>query len=174
MFEPAFVCLIKPSLNSESRQKLSRRSLAPAIRVISFWEAISLAHGSFAMQDATSKECGLHSGNVVTSAAMQGAEELQKDLWPSGPVQALDHSQLEKLANGERDKDTLVVLYAPWCQYSQVCNLNLGGLLNADCLCPVHPQNQGTDTSAEADRSSKAHLKSRTMDFRCLDLNQQD
>ena len=51
---------------------------------------------------------------------MQGAEELQKDLWPTGPVEALDHSQLEKLADGDRDTDTLVVLYAPWCQYSQV------------------------------------------------------
>ena len=72
------------------------------------------------VQDATSKECGLHSGNIVTSAAEQGAEDAQKDLWPSGPVQALDHNQLEQLANGDRKNDTLVVLYAPWCQYSQV------------------------------------------------------
>ena len=72
------------------------------------------------LQDATSKECGLHSGNIVTSAAEQGAEEAQKDLWPSGPVQALDHAQLEKLADGQREQDTLVVLYAPWCQFSQV------------------------------------------------------
>lgn len=71
-------------------------------------------------QDATSKECGLHSGNIVTSAAQQGAEEAHKDLWETGPVQRLDHSQLERLADGERDTDTLVVLYAPWCQYSQV------------------------------------------------------
>jgi adenylyl-sulfate reductase (glutathione) len=72
------------------------------------------------MQDATSKECGLHSGNIVTSAAEQGGEEAQKDLWPSGPVQALNHQQLERLADGHRDQDTLVVLYAPWCQFTQV------------------------------------------------------
>lgn len=71
------------------------------------------------MQDATSKECGLHSGNVVTSAADQAEQEGQRDLWPSGPVEALNHEQLEKLADGQRDKDTLLVLYAPWCQFSQ-------------------------------------------------------
>ena len=37
-------------------------------------------------------------------------------------VQALSKQQLEALVHnqGERDKDSLVVLYAPWCQYSQV------------------------------------------------------
>ena len=70
-------------------------------------------------QDQTAKECGLHSGNIVQSAEAQAAGE-QADLWASGPVEALDHAALEKLADGQRDKDTLVVLYAPWCQYSQV------------------------------------------------------
>ena len=56
----------------------------------------------------------------MTSAAEQGGEEAHKDLWGTGPVQSLDHNELKKLANGERDADTLVVLYAPWCQYSQV------------------------------------------------------
>jgi hypothetical protein len=55
----------------------------------------------------------------VQSAEAQAAGE-QADLWASGPVEALDHAALEKLADGQRDKDTLVVLYAPWCQYSQV------------------------------------------------------
>lgn len=72
------------------------------------------------LQDATSKECGLHSGNVVSSAAEQGAQEAQQDLWPTGAVEPLDHEELERLADGQRTKDTLIVLYAPWCQYSQV------------------------------------------------------
>lgn len=72
------------------------------------------------MQDSTSKECGLHSGNIVTSAADQAQEEVQADLWPSGPVEALSKEQLQQLAKGPREQDTLVVLYAPWCQYSKV------------------------------------------------------
>lgn len=61
----------------------------------------------------------MHSGNVVASAAQQAKEEAT-DLWPTGPVEALSKDQLERLVDGQRDKDTLVVLYAPWCQYSQV------------------------------------------------------
>ena len=37
----------------------------------------------------------------------------------AGAVEALDKSTLEKLAGGERDKDTMVVLYAPWCPFCQ-------------------------------------------------------
>lgn len=64
------------------------------------------------------KECGLHSGNIVQSASDQADEE-QKDLWPEG-VEALSKDALGALADGPRDKDTIVTLYAPWCQYSQV------------------------------------------------------
>ena len=56
---------------------------------------------------------------MVASAAQQTKEEAT-DLWPTGPVEALSKDQLEQLVGGQRDKDTLVVLYAPWCQYSQV------------------------------------------------------
>jgi adenylyl-sulfate reductase (glutathione) len=34
-------------------------------------------------------------------------------------VEALDKGRIEALAGGSRDKDTMVVLYAPWCQYSK-------------------------------------------------------
>ena len=71
------------------------------------------------VQDATGKECGLHSGNVVQSAADQAKEEVQ-DLYQNGPVEAVSKDQLQSLLDGKRDKDTFVVLYAPWCQYSQV------------------------------------------------------
>ena len=71
------------------------------------------------VQDATGKECGLHSGNVVESAAEQAKAEVQ-DLFQDSSVEALSKQQLQNMMDGRRDKDTLVVLYAPWCQYSQV------------------------------------------------------
>jgi adenylyl-sulfate reductase (glutathione) len=74
--------------------------------------------GRWWWEDATGKECGLHSGNVVQSATEQAKAEAA-DLWQSGSVEALSKQQLEGLLNGQRDKDTMVVLYAPWCQYSQ-------------------------------------------------------
>ena len=114
-----------------------------------------------ALQDATAKECGLHSGNIVQSAAEQAGEE-QRDLFTTGgpyhhhlakhgllrthachtgewgggalrrmgerrrgqgdagAMQQLDHDAAAALAAGRRDRDTLLVLYAPWCQFSQV------------------------------------------------------
>ena len=75
-------------------------------------------------QDATGKECGLHSGNVVASAAEQAQQEAVRDLWDSDSnVQKLSHDQLASLLDGQRDKSTVLVMYAPWCQYSQVCQL---------------------------------------------------
>ena len=71
------------------------------------------------LQDATGKECGLHSGNVVKSAAEQAKDE-QRDLWQEGVVEALSKEQLQGMMDGKRDKDTMLVMYAPWCQYSQV------------------------------------------------------
>jgi adenylyl-sulfate reductase (glutathione) len=47
---------------------------------------------------------------LVATAADNGAGEI---------VEALDKAKMEELASGKRDKDTMVVLYAPWCQFSQ-------------------------------------------------------
>jgi adenylyl-sulfate reductase (glutathione) len=75
----------------------------------------------FLEQDAAGKECGLHSGNVVQSAAEQARTESLPDLWDGDEhVENLTREQLASLATGDRDKHTLVVLYAPWCQYSKV------------------------------------------------------
>lgn len=71
------------------------------------------------VQDATGKECGLHSDNVVESAAEQAKEDV-RDLWQDGQVEALTKEQLQGMMDGKRDKDTMLVMYAPWCQYSQV------------------------------------------------------
>ena len=74
------------------------------------------------VQDATGKECGLHSGNVVESASEQAKDDL-RDLWQDGAVQALSKEQLQGMMDGKRDKSTMLVMYAPWCQYSQVSAL---------------------------------------------------
>ena len=71
------------------------------------------------MQDATGKECGLHSGNVVESAAEQAKDDV-RDLFQDHSVEAVSKQQLQDMMDGKRDRDTLVVMYAPWCQYSQV------------------------------------------------------
>jgi adenylyl-sulfate reductase (glutathione) len=75
--------------------------------------------GRWWWEDATAKECGLHSGNIVESAADQAAQEAAPDLFATGGVEALSQTQLEGLLNGKRDKDTIAVLYAPWCQFCQ-------------------------------------------------------
>ena len=79
--------------------------------------------GRWWWEDATGKECGLHSGNVVASAAEQAQQEAMRDLWDhDSNVQQLSHDELASLLDGHRDKSTVVVMYAPWCQYSQVRN----------------------------------------------------
>jgi len=88
--------------------------------------------GRWWWEDAKAKECGLHSGNVVQSAAEQAEKEAARDLWAdaSSAVERLTRAQLEKASSassasakggggGDDDKATLVALYAPWCQYSQ-------------------------------------------------------
>eukprot|EP01025_Chloroclados_australasicus_P047365 TRINITY_DN5292_c2_g1_i1.p1 TRINITY_DN5292_c2_g1~~TRINITY_DN5292_c2_g1_i1.p1 ORF type:complete len:256 (+),score=29.36 TRINITY_DN5292_c2_g1_i1:1-768(+) len=73
--------------------------------------------GRWWWEDSAAKECGLHSGNIVDAAEAEAKAEAP-DLYTDG-VEALDKATLESLASGQRDKDTMVVLYAPWCQFSQ-------------------------------------------------------
>lgn len=86
--------------------------------------------GRWWWEDATAKECGLHSGNVKKGE--NGAEESKvaaRDLWEAGSaVEALDKAQVEALVGGKRDKDTLLVLYAPWCQFCQALEPNYEAL----------------------------------------------
>ena len=66
------------------------------------------------------QKCGLHSGNVSASSGDEEAPP-PADLWPEGSgVQALDKQQLGALLDGPREKDTLLALYAPWCQFCEV------------------------------------------------------
>lgn len=69
------------------------------------------------------KECGLHSGNVKKADGTTEERKAERDLWQAGAsaVEALSKEQAEALASSSsRDKDTLLVLYAPWCPFCQV------------------------------------------------------
>lgn len=76
--------------------------------------------GRWWWEDATAKECGLHSGNVNKGEkGADGKPAEVADLWTSGSVVAVSKEQARSLASGHREKDTLMVLYAPWCQFCQ-------------------------------------------------------
>ena len=79
--------------------------------------------GRWWWEDAAAKECGLHSGNIVDSAADQAAKEGAPDLWGAGSkVGAVTKAEVEAMlaAPGTRPGPaTLVALYAPWCQFCQ-------------------------------------------------------
>ena len=76
--------------------------------------------GRWWWEDAAAKECGLHSGNIVQSAEGQAADDAAApDLFTVGAVETLSKDRLQGLLDGARDKDTIVVLYAPWCQFCQ-------------------------------------------------------
>ena len=83
--------------------------------------------GRWWWEDSTAKECGLHSGNIKKGE--DGADEpvrtAERDLWESGSsVEALSKDAVRDLVGGKRDKDTLVVLYAPWCPFCQGMEAN--------------------------------------------------
>jgi adenylyl-sulfate reductase (glutathione) len=77
--------------------------------------------GRWWWEEAGAKECGLHAGNLVASAADQAAREAAApaSLFPSPLVEDLSKARLAALleAPGARGRDTLVVLYAPWCPH---------------------------------------------------------
>lgn len=76
--------------------------------------------GRWWWEDSTAKECGLHSGNLIQGSVDVAADENNvPDLYTSSAIKALSKAELGALANGPRDADTLVVMYAPWCQYCQ-------------------------------------------------------
>ena len=62
-----------------------------------------------------------------------GEAGAERDLWPEGKVQALSREELSSLASAEsRKQATMVVRYAPWCQFSQVGSC--GRLCDALCV----------------------------------------
>lgn len=99
----------------------------------------------------------------MDSAGEQAQREAERDLWDADTgVEALSRDQLAALADGPRDKAILVVLYAPWCPYSQV--LASSGFLcaiSSSCVCAmcvaVYPGKVwAQDCALGCDESSKA------------------
>lgn len=78
--------------------------------------------GRWWWEDATAKECGLHSGNVTRSAEEQAKRAAEaRDLWQHGHVAALSRADLEGTLKlpASREEHTLLALYAPWCPHCQ-------------------------------------------------------
>jgi adenylyl-sulfate reductase (glutathione) len=75
--------------------------------------------GRWWWEDAKAKECGLHSGNIKDDGGAGGSKAEVADLYVSDDVTALDKAGAEGLVSSHRDRDALVVVYAPWCQWSQ-------------------------------------------------------
>ncbi|KAG0578601.1 hypothetical protein KC19_4G035900 [Ceratodon purpureus] len=81
--------------------------------------------GRWWWEDAKAKECGLHKGNIDSLTEPQSAlgEKVEAaDLFTGENVKTFARGDMEALAKGEnREKSSIVVLYAPWCSFSQVC-----------------------------------------------------
>nr|QKY14993.1 5'-adenylylsulfate reductase 2 (APR2) [Polytomella parva] len=89
--------------------------------------------GRWWWEDAAAKECGLHSGNVKKGDGKVVEKKADRDLWigsatESSAVQAISREKARDLAQGKRESDTLLVLYAPWCRFCQAMEPNYEAL----------------------------------------------
>ena len=78
--------------------------------------------GRWWWEDAASKECGLHSGNVSDEAkkTQEDREATEEDIFEHELVRALSHDQIAALRDEKTHAETtLAVLYAPWCPHCQ-------------------------------------------------------
>eukprot|EP00898_Chlorokybus_atmophyticus_P005108 jgi/Chlat1/5599/Chrsp369S05373 len=79
--------------------------------------------GRWWWEEATQKECGLHKGNIDKpdgASATASAASSEADLWTDGAVKEMSYEDVSQLVNGgDRKENTMVVLYAPWCQFCQ-------------------------------------------------------
>ncbi|KAH9539576.1 hypothetical protein CY35_15G064600 [Sphagnum magellanicum] len=92
--------------------------------------------GRWWWEDAKAKECGLHNGNVNGAASNAISEQMVEvaDLFMSRSVSNLSRGEMETLVGKKkRSKSSLVVLYAPWCQFSQAMNDSFNAV--AEKLC---------------------------------------
>ncbi|CAK9271936.1 unnamed protein product [Sphagnum jensenii] len=92
--------------------------------------------GRWWWEDAKAKECGLHNGNVNGAASNAISEQMVEvaDLFMSRSVSNLSRGEMETLVGkNKRSKSSLVVLYAPWCQFSQAMNDSFNAV--AEKLC---------------------------------------
>lgn len=87
--------------------------------------------GRWWWEDAKSKECGLHKGNIRdggtqlngngNGASLSNGRSTVGDIFNSHALVSLSRAGIENLAKLENRREPwLVVLYAPWCQFCQV------------------------------------------------------
>jgi adenylyl-sulfate reductase (glutathione) len=85
--------------------------------------------GRWWWEDAKSKECGLHKGNISQEAQNAGTNgngsvstlNDTADIFDTKNIVNLSRSGIENLLRLEkRAEPWIVVLYAPWCQFCQV------------------------------------------------------
>mmetsp|Transcript_30469 Transcript_30469/g.57419 ORF Transcript_30469/g.57419 Transcript_30469/m.57419 type:complete len:382 (+) Transcript_30469:163-1308(+) len=72
--------------------------------------------GRWWWEDAAAKECGLHKGNIE---GKESAEESKAEVADLYTAPSVSKSDMEALLKGESTEDTMVVVYAPWCQFCQ-------------------------------------------------------
>jgi len=87
--------------------------------------------GRWWWEDASDKECGLHSGNLTAEqkAAQDEREATEVDIFENQLVNILSREQIESLKDEKVHAETsLVVLYAPWCKF---CQAMVGGFEQA-------------------------------------------
>ncbi|CAK9206562.1 unnamed protein product [Sphagnum troendelagicum] len=92
--------------------------------------------GRWWWEDAKAKECGLHNGNVNGAASNAISEQMVEvaDLFMSRSVSNLSRGEMETLVGkNKRSKSSLVVLYAPWCQFSQAMNDSFNAVAEKFC-----------------------------------------
>ncbi|CAA6671985.1 unnamed protein product [Spirodela intermedia] len=80
--------------------------------------------GRWWWEDAKSKECGLHKGNIsedeATPKTGNGAGPAAADLFDAPGIVNLSRPGIENLLKiGGRKEPWIVVLYAPWCSFCQ-------------------------------------------------------
>ena len=78
--------------------------------------------GRWWWEDATSKECGLHSGNLTEDekAKQDDREATEEDIFEHSAVHVLSHDDIDALKDEKTHSETtLAVLYAPWCPHCQ-------------------------------------------------------
>ena len=78
--------------------------------------------GRWWWEDATAKECGLHSGNLTADekAKQEDREATEEDIFEHSAVHVLSHDDIAALKDEKTHSETtLAVLYAPWCPHCQ-------------------------------------------------------
>ncbi|KAF5838025.1 5'-adenylylsulfate reductase [Dunaliella salina] len=106
--------------------------------------------GRWWWEDAAAKECGLHSGNVQKNEDGSTMNQVvDRDLWVDGAVEALSPQQMRDIAAGNRDRGTLAVLYAPWCQFCQALEPEYAALAQSMAGSQVRIAKYQADTDRE-------------------------